>query len=1082
MSFETKYKHSFKDFKNQTWELHLKKEDYAGSIYDLSGGASPVVITDPNEGNGKLKPIRGTQLKTDLIIDTSSGYDFKSDFSEITDREWQAILYKTANSTYLATCEITELSLTNTSTDATGSITITNIGDLATKPTCICQFSMLYFPTSGAEILNIYAVPWDEDNQSSNRKLLGYVTVTSTDTTTEDVIDKIAAIGSDFTKTAFDTFQYQQSTYDEDIDNSWNIKIEYAETEWRPYTFLSDGAKFSGATERQWIKLDLISKKLNQSDPDIINLATYYYIDDPMETTSSIATNIKDQINGDVINNVYYPTTGELITVEIEAHKESANNITITLVGIDEKGNYFDIKSTYENDTYLRIHKRTGSDYTWTDVDFSGGDAGGDTFTIEVDKGTGNETIASTIGYGADTAATIIERLVNSINDDNAIYTAAVDSVTDSKLTFTVDGAGTWTYKFSTNGASSVTPNTDTAFDTSTENIIKWIGWVIPEIYEQDHLTGKLMVEVRANDGLGDLKNFDFKINDKNPFEKVSFIDLISYALEKTGFNLNIKESFDLYHLEADSSLSPLVQVYQDSSRLNGVNCYKVLEELMIILKSSLSQIDGSWNVVPLDQLDTSYNTRVFNNLGNYIETTTRSGFIKNVGGVLRDNTYLNKNAKITYERAYRKVKIKQDYGFVDQLLKFPSFISLNENITNFKYPWQWMYDDVPQTSYLGEINKLENGYLYLNNNSGHDTTQFYLKQSAIISDVLLTESESTQYELNIAYKQDSDGADFKIIAYIENKSKTDTVWLRDNPDSPISGVSETITLDGTESNKLKTFSIKFNYPTGANFDEEPSTIYIELYQPESGFNQYKSVELKINTISVTGKKVSSEYIELTDNLSSEMYDEKINLGDIPNTSNATSIYKNAIYYYDSESNLKLTSAWVTDPDSPTNQKGIIAHLRKFILDSYARSVTLVNGTILGNVELRDIIKDQSNSDLLMMLAGGDWDVKKCLITREWLEIAIDTSGYTLSESTQTYEEDSSGSNTYVSNPSTGEETDLSNYYIKSEVDSLIAGKTGTFTGAELTDRAITINHNLAIGAVILYLYDNNDNMIAQSN
>lgn len=1086
MSYGTKYKHNFKDFYNQQWRLELKKDGYSSTEYALNGGASPVRIIDHNQGGDKFASIRGTELKANLFINTAGAYDFKTDFWGVVDREWQVVLSKVGKTSYLGECEITNLNITNNAADATGTITITHIGDLATKPTCQCEFTINTFPPSGTKVLNIYAVPYDEDNQSPNRKLLGYVNVASTDDT-EDVIDKIAALGADWTKIDAGTFEYQQSTFDEDIDSSWHIKIEYYEDAWKSYTFFSSADRFTGATERQWIAVDLISKRPDFDTPKVVNLVTYYY--QAGETTDTIAEAIKAGIDGDTVINVFYPTTEENIDIDFSATR-SGSTITITLGGIDAKGNYFDILSTLGNDTYIRVHQRTGGDYTWTDVDFSGGDSGGDEFKIEVDKGSGNETIGTTLAYSGDTEALIIQRLVNYINDNNSSITAEVDSGNTSQLNIYSDLASGWTYKFSTDGGSTVTPGTDTAFASSTETSVHWIGWVIPGNYEQEHQSGTISVEISAADGLGDLRNFIFEVDDRRPFELLSFMEVINYTLQKTGLTLNIFEAFDLWHTLADGTESPLLQAYQDGSRLNGLDCYEVLSEIISELKATICQNEGRWEIIPLDQLNGNYTYRTFDYTGNYLEDITKTGFIKDTGGTARDNIFLNKSPKIAFEQGFRKVSIKQNYGFVDQLLKFPSFISINENLANLEYHWNWMYNSVVQTSYLGEVSKDSDGYLHLSNNEAHPGTQFYLQQKQTISEVVISEAGSTMYEFKATYKQDENAAtSFNVIAYIKNKAGTDTVWLRDDPNSPLSTGPETITLTANESNNVQTLPIKFNYPTGAAFDSEPSTFYVEIYQPTSDFVKIKSLELKVNTISVVGKKVTSYYSELVNDLSSKIFEKTFNLGDIPNVPNAQEIYKNALYYIDSDNNVGLTSAWVEDPASPSNQKPLIDHIRKFYLDSYARSVVLLTATVLGDLGLRDILKDKSGDDELYMFIGGERDIKRSQITGEWQEIDIDVSGYTLVETTENYQDDSSGSNTYTTNPgssSGGDEVDLSNYYNKTEVNSLILssirGAYGSFLGSDLTSRQITINHNLGIETVILYLYDDNNNMIAQSN
>jgi len=1080
MSFETKYKHSFRDFYNRLWELHLKKEGYAGEVYNLSGGADPVMITDPNQGASKLTPIRGTELRANLLIDTEAVYNFKDDFWGITDREWQAILYKAANSTYMAECEILNFNLLNSAASAKGSIEVLNVGHEDIEIKCDCSFDILISPDIGTtKELKLYAVPRTEDNTYYGRKLLGTVMVDDNDTT-ENVIDKIALLDK-WSKIDYHTVRYTQTTPDDDLNSSWDIKISYMEDTYNAYTFYPY-YYFYGLTETDWLKIDLISKNLNSSEPSVTNLGTRYYIN--YESTLDIAQWIVDHLDGKTIPNVIFPPSGQIINVTFSSYREN-NLVYIYLLNIGSMGNTFDIKNTLENDTYLRIHKKVGATYNWNSIDFSGGTDGGDEFKIEVDKGTGFEILASVIATSSDTAASVINKLVNKINNNYSIFSAEVDPTNSSKLRIITESGSGWNYRFTTNGGSTLTPTTSTPFEEITDKQLYWAGWVVPEIFEQDHLSGKVAIDLSAVDGLGDLKNFEFKIEDRNPFEPLSFMDIIISSLQKTGFIFNIEESFHLWHLQSYGSQSPLKQVFQESARLNGKNCYDVLEEILTLLQASICQINGRWHLLPITKQTSSYTSRVFDYFGNYLEDVVRNDFIKNTGGVTRDNKFIDRNTKIAFESGYRKVNVKQDYGFINQLILFPSFNSINENLINIQYPWKWMFEGIIQSSFLNEIYKREDGTLFITDYLSHSLERFYLYQKLNFSEIQVANSDEKQYKLKITYQQDPNAAE-TIKIRIWTTDGTTIVYLSDYYDtSPFTTnpVGEFIYLIGNASNNQKTFSLSFDYPSDLLTTTE-SDLHIEIYQPENKYILLKSVELTLNTIAVTGKKVSSYFSELKDNLSSKIFEKDLNLGDIPNIQNAINIYKNSLFYFDGSENKRLTSAWVEDPANPVNQKSLIDHYRKFVLDQYPTGIFKLTGSILGQLNLRDIIRDKSNGDKLFMLTGGELNIKKCILSGEWVEIGKDTSGFSLVEEITSYEDESSGSNTYTTIPGGGEsqEVDLTNYYTKSETDSLIVGKTGRFTGSQLTNNQITIVHSLGIDTIIFYLYDMNNKLINDSN
>src|SRR5690554_6845212 len=95
MAYNKKYYLPFKDFKNQSWELELAKEEYSGPSYKLIGAGDPVIMNDPNNGQGKFTPIKGSKLDMNFLVSPAIKEMFRQDFGNITDREWRAILKKT---------------------------------------------------------------------------------------------------------------------------------------------------------------------------------------------------------------------------------------------------------------------------------------------------------------------------------------------------------------------------------------------------------------------------------------------------------------------------------------------------------------------------------------------------------------------------------------------------------------------------------------------------------------------------------------------------------------------------------------------------------------------------------------------------------------------------------------------------------------------------------------------------------------------------------------------------------------------------------------------------------------------------
>jgi len=533
-----------------------------------------------------------------------------------------------------------------------------------------------------------------------------------------------------------------------------------------------------------------------------------------------------------------------------------------------------------------------------------------------------------------------------------------------------------------------------------------------------------------------------------------------------------------------DTSISPLKQTYQDASRLNGVNSYEILKELARITKSQILQRNGHWELQPIDKQHTSFTYRVFNQFGNKIGTTEKTFDIQNVGGVGSDNVFLNQDQSFEYADIFRYIQFKQNYGFVEQLLKFPAFNSIDANLKddnyNLQYPWQFRFDGSIQTGWLNKVYR-DGEYIALVNNIGQDN-KHYLSQKFIVGDIPLGDTREKQFEFSIRYKQSKTevtlSEEFKVQLKITDGTNTAYLQQTDARDKMTTSQSF-IVLPCRERYGDSTKTIKFDYPvdilTGDIADAE-----IRIYQPDDKRVKIRDVKININTIAPSGKRKRTYYDELVDELSYEPYKKTISLGDVPQTVIAKQVYKNALYWKDSDGNFQLTELW-----DNSDLKPLLDHIRFIYLKEYSKSDTasldrrgppaVLTATIRGRMELRDVIKDTTNNNKLFTLIGGEWDIKKCTISGEWQQINIDDAGLTRIDQTKSYEEESSGSNSYTTIAGGEKDTDvdLSNYLTQSEIISLIGGFDTSFTGSDLTNRQITIYHDLNREPVMVTLIQN---------
>jgi hypothetical protein len=152
----------------------------------------------------------------------------------------------------------------------------------------------------------------------------------------------------------------------------------------------------------------------------------------------------------------------------------------------------------------------------------------------------------------------------------------------------------------------------------------------------------------------------------------------------------------------------------------------------------------------------------------------------------------------------------------------------------------------------------------------------------------------------------------------------------------------------------------------------------------------------------------------------------------------------------------------------------IVDWIRRLHLEEYAKPLIMLQATVLGNLQLRDILIDDGD---YYMLTGGEWLVREDRITGTWVQTNI-TPPTTLVTETLQSDEETSGSDSYSTG---GGSVDLSEYLTESQIINLITGVTGSFLYSELTNNAITKNHNLNRLPIFIALYQDGK-LIKQSN
>lgn len=139
------------------------------------------------------------------------------------------------------------------------------------------------------------------------------------------------------------------------------------------------------------------------------------------------------------------------------------------------------------------------------------------------------------------------------------------------------------------------------------DNVVKWTGWITPDIFNEPWKNGPFMTTLNFNDGIGGLKNLPFPDVNSNGFTgTISEKDAIIACLSRIGLRLNVHIACNLSEDGMDTLSPPIEQSFVNveafvsfnQGERQPLNCYEVLEKIMRSWNAFLMQEDNIWWVV----------------------------------------------------------------------------------------------------------------------------------------------------------------------------------------------------------------------------------------------------------------------------------------------------------------------------------------------------------------------------------------------------------------------------------------------------------------------------------------------------
>lgn len=120
-----------------------------------------------------------------------------------------------------------------------------------------------------------------------------------------------------------------------------------------------------------------------------------------------------------------------------------------------------------------------------------------------------------------------------------------------------------------------------------------WRGYVTPEIYSEPYIAPPYNVRIYANDGLGELKLYDWE-----PVGKKSIAETLSILLVKAGDEYASIYSVTSLHATGDSKTDFFDDVYLDLDYMEGKSYYDVLQAVLEAIDADIMQYSCNWLLI----------------------------------------------------------------------------------------------------------------------------------------------------------------------------------------------------------------------------------------------------------------------------------------------------------------------------------------------------------------------------------------------------------------------------------------------------------------------------------------------------
>ncbi len=534
--------------------------------------------------------------------------------------------------------------------------------------------------------------------------------------------------------------------------------------------------------------------------------------------------------------------------------------------------------------------------------------------------------------------------------------------------------------------------------------VLYWKGYSLPDRFTQNYrINAKNVVQIEASDGLALLKNEDFKNTDGSLIKEFkSKLEAIRICLDKLDLGLPIFEAFNVYELSHNSTNndSPYDQTFvnteayiTDEEAMETLNCYEVLQK--ILFGARIFQSEGAWHIVRIKEQEAAYVRRKYTSLGVFISSETFNPIVDVECPVVNGRFVLDNSGSISIKPAFKSQSIKQDFGFIDNLVFHGDFpeSEFEETGVNIFEPLNWFGTATSRRRYNGSN---EDDFSLAIQTIGD---VFNIQNAKFLeSQPFNVDTTFSRIIFSFKYKTRGSGADPSTVQRVFIQVKIGSNYLMEDGEWSLTEYKMGFPVKA--SGTFETFEIEsFNMPVTSG------TGVVRIFEGISTLAQYLIFETFFDNISIEWMPDNrpaqrTEILTQTSNNETATFiPDTLDVihGDAPVSDNAKNIYKNILFLSDQSA----TMEWF--------RKGV-AEARPF-LDIILQDILLLHNipTELYTIEIaRDlnftnVIQDQANNNKLFMINSLSINAKKGVSQGEFLALLQQTEE-DLAENAMLYE------------------------------------------------------------------------------